>query len=129
MTFRYPSGQTQNQGILSDLDQVVDKAIRQSEQGLSERVEIERNLEPTPPVRAHVAQITQIVFNLVLNANHALDPSRTSGQVTTRPYMSTSPSIGVAAGGKSVSRKSISMVRDRASIGISLIKPSNGFSE
>ena len=72
---------TQKQGVISDLNQVVNEAIRQIEQRLFESVEIERNLAPTRPIRAHIAQINQIVFNLVINANNAMADSRMSRQV------------------------------------------------
>lgn len=72
---------TQSQGVISDLNHVVDEAIRQIEPRLSSSVRLERDLNSTPPICAHAAQINQIVFNLVLNANDAMDHSRSSDKV------------------------------------------------
>ena len=63
---------TRARSVLADLSSAVEDALRQIEPRIASNIRVERNFESTPPVLVHPSQISQIVFNLVLNASDAM---------------------------------------------------------
>jgi signal transduction histidine kinase len=75
-TFSRPDDEELNTVSLSE---VLERAVRLSYNEIKYRARVTRDLQPTPPVRAHEGRLAQVFLNLLINAAHAIEEGNPEG--------------------------------------------------
>ena len=72
-----------------DINQLIEQAIKISANETKYRVDIIKNLNPLPKVECWRGKITQVILNLLLNANQALSTGEQEGKIEINTHAQT----------------------------------------